>query len=166
MSLTDNLNIKYLSVRLHIHISPQRRDIIMNICATFQQEMWSRLQFLCPPLIEGSSPLLHIVLNAASLIDIYELLLCYCTAHWIAEDIHIVLPLSENILPQGKINASRSIFRAADFKTVLLNSAADVKQIKPSREARGTPCYLKKHVTGSGGPGDTLNPQLRHPMRM
>lgn len=90
---------------------------------------------------------------------------CYCTAHWIAEDIHIVLPLSENILPQGKINASRSIFRAADFKTVLLNSAADVKQIKPSREARGTPCYLKKHVTGSGGPGYTLNLLLRHPMR-
>lgn len=83
----------------------------------------------------------------------------------IAEDIHIVLPLSENILPQEKINASRSIFRAADFKTILLNSAADVKQIKPSREARGTPCYLKKHVTGSGGPGDTLNPLLRHPMR-
>jgi len=51
------------------------------------------------------------------------------------------------------------------FKPVLLNSAADVKQIKPSREARGTPCYLKKHVTGSGGPGDTLNPLLRHPMR-
>lgn len=40
-----------------------------------------------------------------------------------------------------------------------------MKQIKPLGEARGTPFYLKKHVTGSEGPGDTLNPLLQHPMR-
>lgn len=40
-----------------------------------------------------------------------------------------------------------------------------MKQIKPLREARGIPCYLKKHVTGSGGPGDPLKPLPQHPMK-